>query len=293
MPITEEQRLKRANAIWASDVPAILGVDPYKSAYDIWLEKTGKVLPTAKGANYADAGQRFEPVVINWAEEQLGPLERDVEIPPDGCGIGAHLDARHREQKTPVEAKTSGLYGPLKEDWGDEGTDEVPERVIVQAQAQMLVTKTDLCHVPTFLGGRGFGMFQVERNQELAHILLEKCLEFWERHVLADVPPEGQPSMPYVCARRRIPNKIATIDPELISAWQAAQARVSESKEVEKAAKLAVLAAIADAEAGDFGDPDKIFTFMEQTRKEYVVKATTFRVPRIVKRGRDERKPHV
>lgn len=284
MPITEAQRLARRNAVGASDVSKIIGADPYGSAYDVWLEKTGR-LPDGQASNdAAEVGNRLESAVIGWAEEQIGAIERDVEITAPDLHLKVHLDGQHLESDRPVEAKTSGLLGPLRENWGEYGSDDVPDRVIVQANVQMLVAKADLCYVPALIGGRGFTMYEIPFDADFAGRLAERVIDFWENHVQADVPPDGIPSIDNLYRRVRQPNKIVPIDPALIAAWEQAQDAVSAAKDIEKAAKAAVLTACGDAEAGEWGDPDRIFTFMQQTRKEYVVKATTFRVPRIVKR---------
>ena len=39
----------RANFLGGSDIGAIVGVSPYRSAIDVWLEKTGKAIDTADG----------------------------------------------------------------------------------------------------------------------------------------------------------------------------------------------------------------------------------------------------
>lgn len=43
MPITQKQREFRRSHIGSSDIAAILGKDPYKTAYDVWLDKTGQL----------------------------------------------------------------------------------------------------------------------------------------------------------------------------------------------------------------------------------------------------------
>lgn len=284
MPITEQQRMERRNGIWASDVPKILGLDPYGSAYDVWLEKTGKLPDDRVSSDAADTGTRFEPAIVNWAEEQLGRLERDVELFDPALHLGAHLDARIIENARPVEAKTSGLYGPVKEEWGDYGTDDVPERVTIQTHVQMLLSKSDLCYVPAFIGGRGFMMYEIPFDKELAGRIAEQAIDFWENNVQADTPPEGEPALENLYRVIRVPHKVVHIDPQVVTEWMKAQDQVATAKKIENYWRWQVLKALGDGDIGDWGDPDRVFTFLEQTRKEYVVKATTFRVPRIVKR---------
>ena len=67
MPITEAQRERRKKHLGSTDLPAILGVDPWRNAYDVWLEKTDK-LEKGKEKNYQGAGHLFEEGVLRWAE---------------------------------------------------------------------------------------------------------------------------------------------------------------------------------------------------------------------------------
>lgn len=64
-PEWHEQRRKHLDA---SEVPAILGLSPYKSGYQVWLEKLGKVAPW-QGSDASRAGQRLESAVLDQAEE--------------------------------------------------------------------------------------------------------------------------------------------------------------------------------------------------------------------------------
>ena len=43
MPITDEQRERRKTRLGSTDIAAILGVDHFRTAYDVYLEKTDKL----------------------------------------------------------------------------------------------------------------------------------------------------------------------------------------------------------------------------------------------------------
>ena len=43
MPITEKQRQRRRDHLGASDMAAVMGVSPYRNAWTIWAEKTGRL----------------------------------------------------------------------------------------------------------------------------------------------------------------------------------------------------------------------------------------------------------
>ena len=54
----------RAKRIGASDAPIICGLSPWKSAIQLWMEKTGKITQPDSSGNFAiQRGIRLEPVV--------------------------------------------------------------------------------------------------------------------------------------------------------------------------------------------------------------------------------------
>jgi len=55
--------------IGGSDIPAIIGVNPYKTAYQLWLEKTGQV-PPVQDNKYMRAGRKLEQVVADFFAEE-------------------------------------------------------------------------------------------------------------------------------------------------------------------------------------------------------------------------------
>ncbi|HRR40229.1 MAG TPA: YqaJ viral recombinase family protein [Syntrophales bacterium] len=77
MPITETQREARRKHLGSSDVAAILGVDPFKNAYDVWLEKTGKVDSSDISSEAAEIGNALETGILNLAERRLGKILRN------------------------------------------------------------------------------------------------------------------------------------------------------------------------------------------------------------------------
>jgi len=266
MPLTQEQLAERRKHVGASDVPAILGLSPFRNAYDVWLDKTGQ-LPDGAESDAAHAGNRFEAAVLDEAEERLGALVRNVQMAaPDGLPIVATLDAMLRDSHEPVEAKTSGLFGPLSGEWGEEHTDEIPEAYIVQVQVQMLCANANLAHVAAFLGGRGFAFYRVHRNRDLAQIIVERIMDFWTNHVGKGVPPaDVAPSYDVIRLARRVPESTAYIDPAIYAECQAAIEARKIAEQNEEMAKAKLLAAMGSAEAGVAGALGGV-TFLEQSR---------------------------
>ncbi|OHB51729.1 MAG: hypothetical protein A2Y12_01200 [Planctomycetes bacterium GWF2_42_9] len=268
MPITKEQKILRKYNLGSSDIAAILGRDPFKTAYDVWLDKTNKLPDDMEENDAMQAGTLFENGVLDWAEENhLGALARNVHIKIEGLPIASNVDAIAKSTGNPVEAKTSGLMsGIVKEVWGEPWTDDVPERVIIQSHVHMMAAKADTCHIPVFICGRGFVMFEVHRNQELCDIIAQRAEKFWNDHVLADVEPDNSlPSPNSAKKMKRQPNAIAYLTDDLVNRWLDAKASAAMAEEELQNAQSQLLCALNNCEEGRCNAG--IITFFEQSSK--------------------------
>jgi putative phage-type endonuclease len=275
----------RRDWIGASEAAAVLGIHPQRSAYEVWAEKVGDLKPF-DGNKYTDAGTRFERAVLDWAEEELGDLHRNVPARLAGLPLGSTLDALTIGGGVPVEAKTAGLLGPLPDGWGDEGTDQVPDCYLVQCQMQMLCTDAEAAFLAAFLHGRGFQMFKINRSEKICGYLKTYLPDWWDRHVVARVaPPLANTSIDILKRLRREPNKTVEIATATAERYERACKEVTAAETEKKAAQAELLIELGDAEAADFGDPSRVLTFYEQTRKAHYVKESTFRVLRFSKRS--------
>jgi putative phage-type endonuclease len=301
--LTQADLEVRKKWIGASEAATVLGLNPFQTPYDVWALKTNRC-EDGGGNDATDLGNRLESVVLDWAEEDLGTLVRNVRKNEPRLYLGATYDALTASDNEPVEAKTSGLLGPLSDEWGDPGTDQVPGRIIVQAHVQMLLAPSDVCYIPALLGGRGFQMFVVERNDELIDVLISEIPAWWERHVVADTPPDAIPSPAIIKRLKRTPGKIATINPTLADSYRLLSDEASKAEHAKERAKMALLAAMDDAEAADFGDAEKWLTYFEQTTNRFdeprfkeahpdlhkqFIRQSSYRVLRLVKRPKAPR----
>lgn len=281
MPITEKQRQRRKNYIGGSDAPAILNVDPFRNIADVYISKV-QDLDDQKETAAQKAGNLCEDAVLNWFMEETGSKIRRNQSRVHSNGImAANLDALVEGKKQGVEAKTTGLMGPIQtSEWGEAGTDEIPERVIVQCQHQMaVVPDLEMVWVPALIGGLGFRLYKVERNDEFISGLEELELSFWNDHVLKRRPPNGEfPGLSLLKRIRRVPNKVVPIETDIVKDWLDAKEAFRIADKNKKDTEKVLLAALGDAEAADC-DLGRL-TYFEQSRKEYLVAASTYRVAR-------------
>lgn len=76
----------RSQGVSATDIPVIMGLSPYKTAYRLWLEKTGRANPENLSGNpNVQRGVRLEPVAREYCEN------RDEEILLPVCAECAEL----------------------------------------------------------------------------------------------------------------------------------------------------------------------------------------------------------
>lgn len=279
MPITAAQLEKRKTRLGSSDMAVLLGVDDRRNAYDLWLEKTGKLEGEAKSNASMEAGKMLENAVLDYAQGELGKLTRNQFRVAHGLDfpLGANVDAIIATTGEPVEAKSSGLPGV----WGEPMTDEVPDTVIVQGTVHMICTAQITCHVPVIISRFGFQFqrYVVPFDPDIANEIQETGHNFWHNHVLADIPPENlTPNLAIIKRVRREPTKVVPVDFALIHTWQEHRnARLAAEKQ-EKAALAEILTAIGDAESGECAEG--AFTYLESHRAGYEVKPTTYRTAR-------------
>ena len=68
----EEWLRYRTHGIGGSDVSIITGINPYKSIYQLWLEKTGQIELEQTESEFAHFGTLLEPIVRKEFMERTG-----------------------------------------------------------------------------------------------------------------------------------------------------------------------------------------------------------------------------
>jgi predicted phage-related endonuclease len=254
----------------ASDAAALVGVDPWRTAGDVWAEKTGRVLledeEPADEMTATALGKAIGPLLVQIAAEKLHrPVAPEVwyrhPVGPLACSVdGIVLDP----PAVLIEAKTSGLLGPMHlqhaTTWGDDGSDEVPESVVIQvhhalavldAQPNVPVIRQIL--IPALIGGRGFRCYRIERNDALVDQLFEMETDWWHQYVDGDrCPPDDPPSMSTL--RRQLRQADApprTVDNTYVVEWRAAKDVLKQAEKTEEFCRRLVIADLGDGEIGE------------------------------------------
>ena len=187
----------RRTGIGGSDAAAAVGLNPYKSQTELWLEKTGRGadLPKPDPNDTTEPiywGTLLEPIVAAAYSKQTGNRVRRINAVLRHPTIPFMLANLDREViGVPgvqiLECKTAGQFGARH--W----VDGPPEYVGLQVQHQLAVTGKQAADVAALLCGQQLAVYRIERDDALIANLIALEAEFW-RHVEQDIPPPGDGS---------------------------------------------------------------------------------------------------
>lgn len=177
----------RALGIGGSDAAVIMGMNPYKSPYQLWLEKTGQAeAPDLSDNQYVYWGTKNEANIADWFQEEtgrkvkrLGTL-RSKEYP----FMLANVDRTVVGENAGLEIKTAGVRQYRK--WKD---DEIPDAYYCQCLHYMAVTGADYWYIAVLLGGNEAKWKRIERNEEdIQHLIMAET-DFWKLVETRTPPP--------------------------------------------------------------------------------------------------------
>jgi len=189
--LTAEQLQARMHGLGGSDIGAVLGLNTYRSAVDVFMEKTGKVLPPDLSDNErVHFGNVLEDVVASeYARRHSVKVRRrnlqfTHKVFPWAL---ANIDRSVDNQQKILECKTADAW--TKGNWGPDGSDEVPDSYLVQVAWYMAVLGYSTGDLAVLIGGNDYRTYYFERDAELEGMLFRKSMEFWEQNILSDTPP--------------------------------------------------------------------------------------------------------
>lgn len=177
---------ERRKGIGGSDVAAIMGLSPWKTAYQVYREKR-KEVEDWSGNELTDWGKRMEPAIRQWYSDQTG---RDVRLPdkimyhPQHPFMLASLDGFTDDGRV-VEIKTARNG----KDWGEPETNQIPDYYAVQVHHYMTITGFQVADIPVSIAGSSPSLYVVEADKEISEMIIEACAKFWER-VVSGNPPD-------------------------------------------------------------------------------------------------------
>jgi putative phage-type endonuclease len=204
----------RKGGIGSSDAAAAVGLNPYKSQLELWMEKTGR---TAANGDEPDMdsplfwGTLLEPYVAVAYQQKTDRRVRKVNAVlqhPTFPFMLANIDREvvGSPDVQILECKTAGEFGSRL--W-KEG---VPEYVQLQVQHQLAVTGKAVADVAVLLCGQQLQIHRIQRDEEVIARLVVLETRFWN-YVETDTPPPADGSESAAKALRQLyPGNSITLD---------------------------------------------------------------------------------
>ncbi|GLQ72697.1 YqaJ viral recombinase family nuclease [Vibrio penaeicida] len=202
----ESFHFQRRFGVGGSDVAAILGICPYRTPHDVWLEKTGREEPEDLSNNdRVHFGIELEETVAREYTRRTGLKVQKRNSPyihKTMPWLRANIDRHIVGAKKGLECKTADKWAS-RDLWGNgnaymekngviecvEESDEVPETYMLQMLHYMMVCDKKVWDLAVLIGGNDFRIYTMLYDNHLADIVTQKLKVFWFEHVIADIPP--------------------------------------------------------------------------------------------------------
>lgn len=169
----------RRGSIGGSDAAAVVGLSTWKSAYTLWLEKTGQLVEGDKGdCDAVHFGNVLESVVAKEFCQREGKrvkrcgLYRSREFP----FLTGSFDRLLVGEAAGLEIKTASSF--RRKEWE---AGEIPPPYLLQCQHYMLVSGLSKWYIAALIGGQSYYCWKVERNESDIAALLEAETAFWDK----------------------------------------------------------------------------------------------------------------
>jgi putative phage-type endonuclease len=198
----------RQQGIGGSDAGAIMGVNQFKTPFQVYLDKTKEIIDEDKTNEAAYWGNVLEDIVAREFYKRTGKkirkknqLLQHEEYP----FMVANLDRDVVGESAFLECKTVNAFGA--KEWEDE---EIPPSYLIQVMHYMAVTGNEKCYISCLIGGQRFIWKEIQRDEELIRLIVEAERYFWDNHIEKGIPPPLDGSS---AAEKYLNEKYKTSDP--------------------------------------------------------------------------------
>ena len=235
----EDFLAQRLLGIGGSDAGTIMGANPYKTEYELYLEKRQELEAEDIGDKLpVKIGNALEDFVAKQYQDETGfKVQRftsQLQHPEHAWMLGnldrvVSLDGKAPSFKGEIrtsrllECKTALGKFIDKSVWGPSGTDQVPEHYLFQCMHYLAVAGADQCDLAVLMAGPEVRIYHIPRDDELIETMIAVEAAFWQR-VIDGNPPEidyNHSSTPALLKRMYPGTDGSTIElPETVTHWQ-------------------------------------------------------------------------
>lgn len=177
----------RKQGIGGSDAGAICGLNPYRTAMQVYYDKTSD--ETEEIDNEAmRQGREFEDYVARRFMEATGKKVRRANYmfqDEDNPFMLADVDRILVGENAGLECKTASPF--MAEKWKD---GKIPMSYQIQCHHYMSVCNAEAWYIAVLIYGREFKYYKIERDEQVIKDLIQIEKDFWKNHVEKRILPE-------------------------------------------------------------------------------------------------------
>ena len=280
----------RRHYLGASEVSAVLGINPYKSCFGVYVDKVEG--STFEGNIHTEFGNWMEPHIRaefpkrflkdEGTEIKVSAYPYMLQHPEHDC-LSVNLDGivEHPEYGVGViEIKTAGEM-----QWKQWQEDELPDMYFCQIQQELSITGLSYAYVVALVGKRLLWKY-VARDDEFIELMTPQLLEFWNDFVIPKQAPAPMGLDDDTDILKALYNKedsgkyVELHDHQSdYDRYKELAAEIKALSMEQEAIKQKFMQALGDAELGFVGN--KKVTWKTTHRKGYTVEPTSFRALRV------------
>lgn len=188
----------RKNGLGGSDAAAILGLSPWRTPLDVYMERVGMVSGPDENERMKWGTLLEEPIADEYRRRtgcKFKRCENAIATHAKYDWMLASPDRLIHGQKKGLEVKTAGGRAAYDKDehgdplWGEEGTDQVPVYYLLQCQHYLAVTGFEAWDLAVLIGGQDYRVYTIKPDIELHEKMISGMMKFWYENVKIKNPP--------------------------------------------------------------------------------------------------------
>ena len=200
----------RKQGIGGSDAGAVCGLNPYRTAIQVYYDKTSDATEDIDNEAMRQGRELEEYVAKRFCEASGKRVRRANAMFYDEKNpfMLADVDRMIVGENAGLECKTASPYS--EEKWRD---DKIPLSYQLQCYHYMSVCNADAWYIAVLIYGRDFKYYRIERDNEVIENLIRIEKEIWNEYVLKQVipDPDGSKTADAAIAERFKESKSITI----------------------------------------------------------------------------------
>ena len=177
----------RKNGIGGSDAGAVCGLNPYRTAIQVYYDKTSEEIEETDNEAMRQGRELEEYVARRFCEASGKKVRRANAMFYDEKNpfMLADVDRMIVGENAGLECKTASPY--MAEQWKD---GSIPISYQIQCYHYMAVCRADAWYIAVLIYGREFKYYRIERDDEVLENLIRIEKEFWNGNVIPRVMPD-------------------------------------------------------------------------------------------------------